>query len=116
MSHKKQLKQMLRDAEEQGWNISSTKSGHLKWIFQKTGGFFFSGSTLGDHRAFKNILSNMRRIEKTTTKTVVGLAFLSAALCVQSRDKSPDTAVGGDIVCDVTQQGAVPVNPQKAFG
>lgn len=56
----KDLKVLARRAEEQGWDLRQTGGGHLKWI-APSGAFVFTASTPSDHRAYKNILSSLRR-------------------------------------------------------
>lgn len=56
----KELSMLIKEAECQGWIVTSTSKGHYKWV-SPLGGFFFSASTPSDHRALKNIERDLAR-------------------------------------------------------
>lgn len=60
MSHLKSVKQLIKQAECQGWIVSPTKKGHYKWL-SPLGDFFFSASTPSDGRAFQNIKRDLKQ-------------------------------------------------------
>lgn len=60
MSRIKEVKQLIDQAECQGWNVVPTKKGHYKWL-SPLGAFFFSASTPSDHRALLNIKRDLKR-------------------------------------------------------
>lgn len=58
---KKQLKQILKEAKKQGWQVSYTKNGHM-CLKSPTGGQpIYTASTPSDHRGLKNLVAHMRR-------------------------------------------------------
>jgi hypothetical protein len=60
MSSRKEVQQLIKQAECQGWVVESTKGGHYKWL-SPFGGFFFSASTPSDPRAINNIKKDLTR-------------------------------------------------------
>jgi len=67
MALRSELKNIIRLAEKQGWVISLTKGGHLKWT-RSDGAFFFSASTPSDSRALKNIMKELRNRNLQNTR------------------------------------------------
>jgi hypothetical protein len=59
MATTKDLMELIKQARSQGWDVHHTKGDHYKWV-SPSGAFFFSGSTLSDHRALKNIKRDLR--------------------------------------------------------
>jgi predicted RNA binding protein YcfA (HicA-like mRNA interferase family) len=59
MKNAKDLKQLILQAEDQGWQILKTNGDHLKWV-SPTGLVVFSGATPSDRRALKNITRELR--------------------------------------------------------
>ena len=106
---------MIEEAEKNGWKVAPTNGGHLKWVLERTGAFFFSSSSPSDKWAFKHILGDIRRAEKITAKTVVALAFMGAAFCAQPRYRTLETTVKAGIACQ-DRQPNVPSVPQTALG
>ena len=60
MSRFSDVKQLINQAECQGWVVEPTKKGHYKWL-SPLGSFFFSASTPSDHRALLNIKRDLKR-------------------------------------------------------
>lgn len=58
---KKRLKELIRIAEAQGWQVSTTGGGHLRWTGPDDEGPVFTPSTPSDWRALKNATSVLRR-------------------------------------------------------
>jgi predicted transcriptional regulator len=59
MSNKRDIKQLIEKAQEQGWIIIKTSNNHYKWI-SPLGGLFYSASTPSDYKAIKNIKRDMK--------------------------------------------------------
>jgi hypothetical protein len=57
----KDLRPIVRTAEDAGWTVIKRKGGHLKWI-SPDGQITGSGATLSDQRAISNIKSRLRRL------------------------------------------------------
>jgi hypothetical protein len=55
----KDLKQLMKTAKKQGWEIKVTGGGHLKWISPESG-FVFSALTPSDRRAIQNIVHQLK--------------------------------------------------------
>ena len=53
------IKQLIKTAEKQGWEVRKTNGGHLKWI-SPYGGFVFSALTPSDNRAIQNIVHQLQ--------------------------------------------------------
>jgi hypothetical protein len=63
---KREVIELLREAEEHGWRVRLTKRGH--WRLQHpTGGLVFAPSTPSDWRSVKNTAAHLRR---ATTRRV----------------------------------------------
>jgi hypothetical protein len=60
MSRQKELKELKRLAELQGWTILRTNGDHLKWISPENA-IVFSALTPSDNRAIKNHKSVLKR-------------------------------------------------------
>lgn len=54
------LQKLIRLAKKADWRVEVRKSGHLVWIGPK-GQKVFSGRTLSDVRAVKNLKGELRR-------------------------------------------------------
>ena len=61
MIHVKELAKIAKEAEAQGWTISITNGGHLKWV-SPTGRCVFTAQTPSDVRAYHRIRSDLRRM------------------------------------------------------
>jgi hypothetical protein len=55
-----QLRELAKEAEQQGWTVTQRKNGHYMWT-APNGKKVFSASTPSDPRAFKNHLSTLRK-------------------------------------------------------
>ena len=58
----KTVDKKLMQLVSRGWTVSRTGGGHIK-ATSPTGAFCFLASSPSDHRAEKNILSAIRKIE-----------------------------------------------------
>jgi hypothetical protein len=56
----KQWRQLAREFLEAGGQISTTGSGHLRWVTPQ-GGVVFSSKTTSDRRAIKSHTSQLRK-------------------------------------------------------
>jgi hypothetical protein len=63
MSLKKDLKQILEAAAEQGWRVELQKSGHYKLYAPDGENIVTTGSTPGTPSALRNLISLMRRYD-----------------------------------------------------
>lgn len=55
------LREIADQLVEQGWTISYTRSGHLRWLSPVTGQSVFSGSTPSCWRGILNLKTKLRR-------------------------------------------------------
>jgi predicted RNA binding protein YcfA (HicA-like mRNA interferase family) len=55
----KDVNNLIKEAERQGWLIVMTRNSHLKWT-SPTGAFFFSSSTPSDWRVVMKITKDLR--------------------------------------------------------
>jgi predicted RNA binding protein YcfA (HicA-like mRNA interferase family) len=60
MANTKDIKQLIKKAEKQGWIVSLSKGGHLRWK-SPDGKMLFCSATPGDVRMIKNHEAEMRR-------------------------------------------------------
>ncbi|ACL42297.1 hypothetical protein Achl_4346 (plasmid) [Pseudarthrobacter chlorophenolicus A6] len=62
ISTPKDLRNLVKLAESQGWEFDRTNSGHVKFCspYRETPPVFYSG-TPGDRRAHSNLLAKLRR-------------------------------------------------------
>lgn len=58
----KELRKIIALAIKKGYTVEVRKNNHYKFT-APTGKFFFTSATPSDHRATKNILSDMKRAE-----------------------------------------------------
>lgn len=63
----KELKVIIKQAEQQGWEITVSRSCHLKWRSPE-GALVVSGLTPSDWRATNNIISRLKRAGFVPTK------------------------------------------------
>jgi predicted RNA binding protein YcfA (HicA-like mRNA interferase family) len=61
MSVKKELKEIVKSAEKQGWRVKKTKKGHLMFYAPDGINKLTTGSTPSEHRAINNLLASLRR-------------------------------------------------------
>lgn len=59
-AYRKELQELIKQAQKQGWIISANNNNHYKWI-SPSGAFFFSASTPSDWRALKYIVQYLRK-------------------------------------------------------
>lgn len=57
----KDLKQLMKKAQSQGWRIEPRNGGHIAWFPPDGGEFVITGSTPGNTRSFNNDRSLLRR-------------------------------------------------------
>jgi len=57
---KKEMKVLVRAAEREGWLVKRTKRGHYQWL-PPQGRVIVTAGTPSDHRALRNIKSDLRR-------------------------------------------------------
>lgn len=55
----KEITRLAKEAIRQGWDVSKTNGGHLKWV-SPSGSFFYSALTPSDPRSLKNIQRDLR--------------------------------------------------------
>jgi predicted RNA binding protein YcfA (HicA-like mRNA interferase family) len=58
---KKELKEVIREAENQGWTVRRSKKGHLQFFAPDGKSIVVSGGTPSDHRAMPNLIQRLRR-------------------------------------------------------
>jgi predicted RNA binding protein YcfA (HicA-like mRNA interferase family) len=61
MAAKKELKEIVKAAEKQGWRVETTKKGHLKFLAPDGINGLTTGGTPSEHRAIANLLASLRR-------------------------------------------------------
>ena len=54
----REYRELAEIAEEQGWTVEMTRSGHVRWM-APSGFIYFSASTPSDHRAYLNLRSDL---------------------------------------------------------
>ena len=57
----KELKKLIRTLEDQGWRLTEKKSGYTAYPPDKAKGPVMIHKTPSDHRAWANMLSELRR-------------------------------------------------------
>lgn len=55
----KDIAVLVKQATSQGWEVSNTKSNHLKWI-APSGAFFYSPSTPSDYRSIRGLKRDLK--------------------------------------------------------
>ena len=55
------FRDIVKEAEAQGWRLERTSKGHVKMIPPDKGPPVFTSGTPGDYRALKNFLGKLRR-------------------------------------------------------
>lgn len=58
---KKELKEIVKAAEKQGWQVKTTKKGHKMFYAPDGVNKVLAGGTPSDHRALQNLLADLRR-------------------------------------------------------
>lgn len=59
MASRRDIQELKKQAECQGWVVEPTRKGHYRWV-SPNGVFFFSASTPSDHRAVLNIKRDLK--------------------------------------------------------
>lgn len=59
LSRNKDVNDLIKEAEKQGWVVTTTKNSHLKWR-SPVGGFFYSSSSPSDWRVVMKITQDLR--------------------------------------------------------
>jgi predicted RNA binding protein YcfA (HicA-like mRNA interferase family) len=60
-SVQKELKEIVREAENQGWTVKVTKKGHLMFYAPDGKNIVTSGGTPSDHRSLNNLVAKLRQ-------------------------------------------------------
>lgn len=60
-SAKKETKEIVREAERQGWRVETTKKGHIRFYAPDGVHVVHAGGTPSDHRSIANLLAQLRR-------------------------------------------------------
>lgn len=60
LTNSKDVLKLIQKAEEQGWKVYYTNSGHLKWV-SPSGQSVFTGSTPSDRRVLQNIKRDLKK-------------------------------------------------------
>lgn len=60
-SAKKETKEIIREAENQGWTVRRTKKGHIQFFAPDGENIVTAGGTPSDHRAIANLVAQLRR-------------------------------------------------------
>jgi len=60
MAHTKDIRDLKRKAERDGWAVTLTNGGHWRWQSPQ-GVVFFSAQTPGDYRVIKKIKVRLRQ-------------------------------------------------------
>lgn len=55
-----QTKRLIEAAEQQGWTVTATSGGHIKFL-SSDGNIVFAAATPSDHRAWRNTRARLRR-------------------------------------------------------
>ena len=55
------VRPLVKAAQQQGWTLDFTKSGHVKMIPPAGGAPIFASKTPSDHRSLKNFAAQLRR-------------------------------------------------------
>jgi len=58
-SSNKDFRALIDEATKQGWEVTKTNGGHLRWL-SPTGKVVFSSFSPSDRRAIKNTMSQLR--------------------------------------------------------
>lgn len=54
------IRELIEQLKEDGWQVEHTKGGHYK-LTSPRGGVVFAGSTPSDHRAIRNVERYLKR-------------------------------------------------------
>lgn len=64
--YKKQLKEHIAEYRKRGWLVVRSKKGHYHWHSPDGITLVISGSTISDHRGCKNLIAQLKRVERST--------------------------------------------------
>jgi predicted RNA binding protein YcfA (HicA-like mRNA interferase family) len=56
----KEIQELIKVAEDQGWRVERSNGGHFKWL-APNGKMVITSATPSDKRAFANIQTDLRR-------------------------------------------------------
>lgn len=59
LTRNKDVNNLIKKAEDQGWVVTYTKNTHLKWV-SPLGAFFYSSSSPSDWRVVMKITKDLR--------------------------------------------------------
>lgn len=60
--YRKKLKEITHHAEEEGWSVTHTKGGHVRFLPPDKGAdIVIAPATSSDHRGIANLRANLRR-------------------------------------------------------
>lgn len=62
-SAKKELKEVIKSAEEQGWRVKTTKKGHKMFLAPDGVNKVTGSGTPSDHAALDNLIGDLRRYD-----------------------------------------------------
>ena len=60
-SAKKETKEIIREAEKQGWRVEPTKKGHIRFYAPDGVNVVHAAGTPSDPRAIANLVAQLRR-------------------------------------------------------
>lgn len=60
-STNKEIKELIREAERQGWRVSKTKKGHIRFFAPDGETILTAPGTPSEHRWLNNLLPQLRR-------------------------------------------------------
>lgn len=61
-SYRKDMKQLRKLAEQQGWRAPETRNGHVRFLSPDKGQpAIVAAGTPSDHRAWRNLIASLRR-------------------------------------------------------
>lgn len=61
MASSKDLKPLMKRAKQQGWEVTTTRNGRIKWTSPAGGLPYFSSCTPSDRRAIHNITADLAK-------------------------------------------------------
>ena len=63
---KKDLKKHIAHYRSMGWIVKRSNGGHYRWYSPNGVSCVISGSTISDHRGYKNLIAHLKRVERKT--------------------------------------------------
>lgn len=61
MASNKDMRQLVRQMRAQGWEVSRTRSDHLRFTSPDGHSTVYAPSTPSDHRSIRNVVAKLRR-------------------------------------------------------